>query len=286
MHDVVVVGCGPAGLSAAIFCARANLKTLVLPNGTRGKKLLEEGVKQAKKFRAEFLVENAVSAKQIEGGQGFEVTTEKNKREQCRSIIIATGIPITSSGIKNEGKFVGKGLSYCVSCDGFFFKGKKVAIIGNSNHAADEAVDLLHYTGDVTIISDNEKFEFSKEFEAEIRKRKIKVLNKNVEEFRGEKFLHTIVFSDHAAMDFDGVFMACGTSSAIDFARELGVVVENNVLAVDERNMTNVPGVFACGNCVGRCRQVAANVGEGANAAVNAIKFVGAKELYMDYATK
>ena len=87
-------------------------------------------------------------------------------------------------------------------------------------------------------------------------------------------------------MDFEGVFMACGESSALDFARELGVIVENNSVVVDERNMTNLSGVFAAGNCVGRCKQVAANVGEGANAAVNAIKYCGSKNLYMDYAVK
>ena len=178
MYDVVIIGSGPAGVSAAIFCARANLKTLVLgktetsqlvlahtienffgfPEGIKGHDLLGKGVKQAKKFKAEFVAETVVSARQAK--EVFEVTTEKNKKIESRSLIIATGIPIRPSGIKNEEKFVGKGLSYCVSCDGFFYKGKKACVIGNGNKAADEAIDLLHYTSNVTVISNGGGFEF------------------------------------------------------------------------------------------------------------------------------
>lgn len=304
MYDVVVLGSGPAGVSAAIFCARANVKTIVLgrmdksqlvlahtvenyfgfAQGIKGSDLLANGVAQAKKFGAEFLKQDAVSASQ--DGETFLVTTEKNKKIETKALIIATGIPITSLGIKNEQSFVGKGLSYCVTCDGPLFKDKNVCVIGNSNRAADEAIELLHYTKKVTIVSNDSGFDFSKEFEDEIRKRNIGLLEKKITEFSGKPFLSELVFSDSTKMPFDGAFIACGAGSGLDFCRELGVLTQNNSIIVDERNMTNLAGVFAAGNCVGRCRQVAANVGDGANAAINAIKFVGSRKLYLDYATK
>jgi thioredoxin reductase (NADPH) len=302
-YDVVVIGCGPAGLSAAIFCGRANLKTVVVgvpeksqvrlamhienylgfPEGVDGPVLLSKGIIQAQKFGVKFVKEEAVAATAAEDGKKFVIKTSAGKELGCRAMIISTGVPIKLSGIKNEEKLTGKGIHYCVSCDGPLYKDKKLAIIGNGNHAAESAIEALSYTKDVTIISNAPSFDFSDAFDREITKWKIRTVLANVKEFKGDNWLESIVIEDGKELKFDGVFMACGIAGALDFASNLGLEIKDNILVVDENNMTSVGGIFAAGNCAGRCRQIAKNVGDGCNAAVNVIKYLRSKELYFDY---
>ncbi len=297
MHDVIIIGAGPAGISAAIFCARAQLKTLVVgvpeksqlflarnienyfgfPGPINGPDLLDLGIKQAKKFGAEFLEEEIVSIKK--NSDNFILETEEVKNLTTKSVIIATGIPIILSGIKNEQEFTGKGVHYCVSCDGPFFKNRRIVIIGNGNNAAEDAVEATSYSHDITIISNSNNFEFSENFEKEIEKFKIKLVNRKIVEFIGDKFLKGLKFEDGEIMETDGVFMACGTTNALEFAGELGIEVRDNIIVVDENSMTNIQGIFAAGNCMGKCRQIAKNVGDGCNAAVSVIKYLKMREL-------
>tara|TARA_Y100000310_G_scaffold343478_1_gene451315 strand:- start:6094 stop:7014 length:921 start_codon:yes stop_codon:yes gene_type:complete len=303
-YEAVVIGCGPAGLSAAIYLGRAKIKTLLVgkqkdsqlikahnienyfgfPEGISGKDLLAKGIKQAKRFGVEIRANNEiVGAKKT--NNGFQVKLEDGSSHTGKIMILATGTPIRLSGIAREEDFVGKGLHYCVECDAAFYSKKNVVIVGNGSHAAEDAIGLLPFTKKITIISNADGFQFSGELEKVIAKNNIKKLDKKITEFKGGKFLDTIVFDDKKEMKVDGVFMACGTASALDFANKLGLMIEKNILQVDNNNMTNVKGIFAAGNCCGKCRQVAKNVGDGCNAGTNAIKYLRNKKIYFDYST-
>ncbi|HEY4492814.1 MAG TPA: FAD-dependent oxidoreductase, partial [Acidobacteriota bacterium] len=187
------------------------------------------------------------------------------------------------SGIGNEEKLIGKGVHYCVSCDGPMYKNKKIAIIGNSNHAAEDAVEALSYTKDVTIIANSDKFEFSDAFDKELTKWQIKTLLGKIKEFKDGKWFESVIMSDGSEAKFNGVFMACGSAGALDFAASIGLEIKDNTLVIDDNNMTSVPGVFAAGNCAGRCRQIAKNVGDGCNAGTSVIRYLRSRDLYMDY---
>jgi thioredoxin reductase (NADPH) len=300
-YDVIIVGVGPAGLSAGIYLGRAKVKTLMIgkkadsqlakahnienyfgfPEGIMGKDLLENGIKQAKKFDVEIVDGEAVDAKP--NNNGFTIKLGNGKKHNCKAMVIATGTPIKLTGILKEEELTGKGVHYCVECDGAFYQDKKVAVIGNGNHAAEGALDLQTFTKNVTIFSNGEDFDISFPMKKELEKEKVKLAGKKVKAFEGEKKLENVVFADGSKAKFDAVFMACGTASALNFAAEMGLIINENILEVDSNNMTNVKGVFAAGNCAGKCRQVAKNVGEGCNAGLGAIKFLRNKKVYFDY---
>ncbi|MBI3190590.1 FAD-dependent oxidoreductase [archaeon] len=304
-YDVVIIGCGPAGLTAAVFCGRAGLKTVVIglaeksqasiamhienypgfPDGIDGPILLNKIMIQAQKFGVNFVKEEVVSVVCTEENNKniFTVKTSKEKEFACHAIVVCTGVPIRLSGIKNEEKLTGKGVHYCVSCDGPMYKNKKIAIVGNGNHAAESAIEALSYSKDITIVSNAPAFDFSDAYMDEIKKWQIKAMITKVSEFRGDKKLESLLLGDGKETTFDCVFMACGIAGAFDFASNLGLETKDNILVVDENSMTNLAGVFAAGNCAGRCRQIAKNIGDGCNAAINVIRYLRSKDLYFDY---
>lgn len=303
--DVVIVGCGPAGLSAAIFCGRANLKTVIIglpeksqvqiamhienyfgfPEGVDGPILIKKGIEQAEHFGVTIIKDEVVAATvQKKNEKNYFIIKSSGGQEfGCHALLIATGTPIKLSGIKGEDRFTGKGITYCVSCDGPLYKNKKIAVVGNGNHAAESALEALSYTSNVEIIGNANDFTFSSDYKKELEKNNIKLVPEKVKEFNGENFLKSIILWDGTEMIFDGVFMASGVVGALDFASNLGLEIKNSTLVVDDNNMTSLPGVFAAGNCEGRCRQIAKNVGDGCNAAINVIRYLRARELYFDY---
>lgn len=301
MYDVIIIGHGPAGLSASIFTSRAHLKTLVIgepkksqlsyaknilnyfgfPEGIDGNKLLELGARQAQQCGAELVTGEVVDCTEKKGL--FSVKTA-DVLYQAKAIIIATGIPIPWAGITNEKNLLGRGVHTCASCDGPLYKNKKVAVIGNGNFAAEDALELTSYTKDITIISHATTFNINKKFSDQLKKQKIKLKIAKAQEFIADKFLKKILFEDRSEELYDGAFLACGTAGSLSFATKLGAEVKENLLIVDENSMTAVSGVFAAGNCMGRCRQIAKNVGDGCNAGINVIRYLRAGEIYFDYA--
>ena len=300
-YEAIIIGCGPAGLSAGIYLGRAKVKTVLIgkhkesqlvkahkienffgfPEGITGVDLIKKGMTQVKKFGVKILNNEVVGADIVKGG--FKVKLEDGKSISSKVLIIATGTPIRLTGIDKEEALTGKGVHYCVDCDGAVYKNKKVAVVGNGNLAAESALDLKIFTKDVTLISNDDKFVFSKRMGDEVKKQKIKLINKRVKGFSGKKFLEDVVFYDGERVKFYGVFMGCGTASALDFAAKLGLKITGNILNVDGMNMTSIKGIFAAGNCCGKCRQVAKNVGDGCNAALSSIKYLRNKEVYFDY---
>jgi len=292
MYDTLIVGLGPAGLQAAIYTARGNLKTAIfgkkeksnlwkshkianyfgLEKDLPGPDLINNGIKQAKKFNTE-IFEKEITAIKINTDLSFEVTDEDRNSYQAKTLIFATGLDMKSSGIKNEEKYIGKGISYCVTCDGYFYKDKKVAVIGNENFAGETAIELLTYTKDITILNNNKEFTFSDSIKSQIDENGVNCKETgNLTEFIGNEKLEKIVDKDGNSYEYDGVFMALGTASASSFAKELGVQTEGKFIKIDREGKTNIPGVYAAGDCTGSYPQVSKSVGEGTVAAMSIIK--------------
>jgi thioredoxin reductase (NADPH) len=287
MYDIIIVGKGPAGISASLYTARANLKTLVIGKGDnalkkaekienyygfsqpiRGKDLLSEGEKQAARLGVQ-IVENEVIS--IEKNDFFEVLTPDNSYAS-KSVLMSTGQPLKKVRIENLELFEGKGVSYCTTCDGFFYNNLKVGVVGYKDFVVHEAIELESYTKDITIYTNGKKLELSEQY-AETLKR-FKVSTKEIYRIDGGEFLQKIFFKDGTSEDIDGLFIAYESPSSVDFARKLGIIVDNNSIVVDKNQQTNIDGLFAAGDCTGGFKQIATAVGQGALAGKKIIEYV------------
>ncbi|MFA5829759.1 MAG: NAD(P)/FAD-dependent oxidoreductase [Candidatus Gracilibacteria bacterium] len=309
MYDVAIIGCGPAGLMAAVYTSRAQLKTVIFgdykkgnlykshvianflgfPDSITGPELAAKGVEHAKKFGAEILSNEIVDININEDGT-FTLKTEQQKDFQTKTVIIATGQSYALSGIKNEQELTGKGVSYCVICDGFFFRNKNVVVVGSGNYAAEEALQLMNYTKNVTVLSHGKDFAFSPEMQKEVEAAGIKMQKtariKEITDSLGNAVplkAEKIIFTDGPEMATEGVFMAVGVAGATAFAKKLGMEMTNNYIKVDFEGKTNIPGLFAAGDCTGSPAQVASSVGAGCNAALSAIKLLRGSKVYIQY---
>lgn len=288
--EIAIIGQGPAGLSAAIYTARAGLKTLVLgcdpkvagdydidnyfgfPDSITGQELIQLGCRHAEKFGAELLCQKVLSVHHDSEG-GFVIKTDKSETS-CKALILATGVSRIRPGITNLSAYEGKGVSYCVSCDGFFYKDKKVMVVGEGIFAANQALELKTYTPHVTICTQGKKIKISENYLSLLQNNNISVLEDKVIELKGDKFLEKAVLENEQAMDVDGLFVAMGEASSVDFAYSLGIITKGNFIEADHKQRTNIPGVFAAGDCVGRYLQISVAVGEGAIAGYSAISYL------------
>ena len=287
MYDVIIIGKGPAGISASLYVARAGMKCLVIGKGLgalekaekienyygiqnpiSGKELAKIGIEQAKRLGVEIYDEEVVS---INWNNFFIVKTVNNSYE-AKSVILATGTERTTPPIKGIKEFEGKGVSYCAVCDSFFYRGKEVAVIGNGEYAMHELNELVPVVAKATMITDG------KPCLVENRSKNINVVEKEVREIRGENKVEEITFSDNTKIKVDGVFIAIGTASSSDLAKKIGARVEGKNIVVNEKMATTVPGLFACGDCTGGLLQVAKAVDEGAKAGIEAISYVRSKK--------
>ena len=288
--DILIIGQGPAGLSSAIYTARAGMRTLILGCAPKvagdyeidnyfgftetitGKELIERGKAQAAKFGADIRCDRVLAIHQSETG-GFVAKTEDREIEAA-SIILATGVSRIRPGISNLGDYEGKGVSYCVSCDGFFMRGKPVVVVGEGNFAANQALELLQYTPSVTICSQGKELSISEEFLYRLKESSIPVLNDKIAALAGGNGLEQVTFESGETRDAQGLFVAMGQASSSDFAYSLGLLRNGQFIETDREQRTNVPGVFAAGDCVGRFLQISVAVGEGALAGRAAISHV------------
>ena len=196
IYDVILIGAGPASLTAAIYLGRAQIKSLVIgdwrlgnlykahivgnypgfPKDISGNFLIEEMVKQCKRFKVDFLQEEVINI--VKNNNDFLIKTDKKKDIKSKVLVLCPGKAYKMSNIKNEKELTGKGVSYCVTCDGLFFKNKKVAVLGSKNLAAGEALELLNYTKKITIFTNGRDPEFSEILMKDLKKNKVKI-NKN-----------------------------------------------------------------------------------------------------------
>lgn len=288
--ELVIIGAGPAGLSAAIYAARAGVKVAVVgctpkfagdydidnyfgfPETISGRELQERGLAQAKRFDAEVVCEQVLGVHQEEGGS-FTVKTEKREIQAC-AMIIATGVSRVRPRIKNLAEYEGKGVSYCVSCDGFFHKGKKVVVLGESIFAANQALDLKHYTPHVTVCANGKEPTFSQELQDAMELAGIPIVTQKVERLEGENGLERLVLEDGKVLEAHGLFVAMGEAGAGTFALTLGLERKGEFIVTDQDQKTNIPGVFAAGDCTGGFMQISVAVGEGAKAGHAAINYI------------
>ncbi len=287
MYDVIIIGGGPAGLTAAIYCARAKLKTLVLDKdesalkrahrienyfgieSISGEELLEIGKTQALQFGAEIRQEEVLSI--IPSEEGYVVETANNKYE-AKAVILAVGAKRSKPEIKNIEKFEGKGISYCAVCDAFFFKNKTVAVLGNSDYAIKEAMELKEHAKKVYILTNGKELNLSPGFQEKAVK--FEVITEKVIEVFGKESLEGIRFESGKELRIEGLFIAIDPSSPLTLARKLGLRLENGIIVTDKEQSTGIPGIFACGDCASKEKQLSIAVGEGAKAGLSAIKYV------------
>ena len=280
MYDVIVIGSGPAGISASIYLKRAKKNVLIISKENSalnkaekienyygiecisGRELYENGIKQARSLNIMIEDDEVIN---ISFEKNFIVTTA-NREYESKYVIIATGTNRKTPNIKGLKEFEGKGISYCAICDAFFYKNKDVAVIGNGNYAIHEAKQLQPIVKSVTILTDGKKM---------IENRDVSDLNIDetpIREFRGTNIIREIEFADNNTKKVDGIFIAIETASSIDLAKKIGAIVKDNNIVVDENMQTNVKGLFACGDCTGGLLQVNKAVYEGAKAALSIIK--------------
>ena len=283
MYDVIIIGAGPAGISASLYIKRANLNPLVLYNdksslektekidnyygfekGIDGKKLYEDGIKQAENLDIEIKNEEVIKIEFEE--DGYSVTTANNKYNS-KLVILATGNKKNTPNIKGIKEFEGKGISYCAICDGFFYKDKNVVVIGSGNYAISETNDLINISKEITILTNGNKA-------PEIRADNVKVNEKEIREVRGNPRVEEIEFKDDTKLKIDGIFIAEGTAGSLEFAKKLGIITKNNKIIVNEKMETNVPGIYACGDCTEGLLQISKAVYQGTVAGLEVIKFL------------
>lgn len=282
MTDLIIIGKGPAGISAALYALRANMKVTVvgkdvgslaqahaienyygLSTPLSGTELAQIGVKQAKTLGAEFLEEEVLDL----DFNGQFVLKTKTTTLSSKALIMATGSARKKGNIPGMADYETKGISYCAVCDGFFYRGKDVAVLGSGEYALHEAKELLAITEYVTILTNGEPLKVEVPSE-------IKVIDTLVKKLFGESHLEGLEFKDDSQLNVSGLFVALGSASAADFARKIGAAVDGSKINVDANMQTSVPGLFAAGDCTGGTLQVAVAVGEGAIAGLSAVKYI------------
>ncbi|MFA6081335.1 MAG: thioredoxin-disulfide reductase [Patescibacteria group bacterium] len=292
-ENVIIIGGGPAGLSAAIYLARADLKPLIFagspPGGQLtltsevenfpgfesilGSELIEKMRNQAKKFGAKIVDENVLT---VDFSNGTHKTNLTNKTYLSKSIIIATGAKALWLNLPSETRLRGKGVSACATCDGFFFRGKKVAVVGGGDTALEEALTLTKFAEKVYIIHRRDFFRASKIMQERVKEnKKIEIIwNSSVEEILGELRVEGIRVKDKT-LKVDGVFVAIGHKPDTDLFKGKVEVDEKGYIKIFERRSTSVKGVFVAGDCADPYyRQAITAAGTGVEAALEVEKYL------------
>ena len=288
--DVIIIGKGPAGISAALYTVRANLGTLVVGKDesallkasqienyygfeqpVSGEKLLSTGVKQAERLGAK-IIDAEVTA--LEYVEYYTIKTASGVYS-AKAVLIATGQAPRRPKIPGIAEFEGKGVSYCTTCDGFFYKGKIVGILGKGDYALQEAEVLEPFTNDITLFTNGEETVFTGNYADKASA--YKIIRSKILGLTGGKTLEQITL-ESGAETLDGLFVASGTASSVDFAVKLGVSVRDNAILTDQNQRTNLEGVFAAGDCTGGFKQVSVAVGQGAAAGKSMIDFIRQKK--------
>lgn len=279
MFDCIVIGGGPAGASAAIYLQRLKLNVLMImkdegtlgktnhidnywgfENTVSGKYLVEQGVLQAKRLGVEVVVDEVLG---IENFEDFLVKTTKTEY-QAKTVLLATGAAKANIKAKGFREYIGKGISFCAICDGFLYRDKKIGVVGNKDFMLEEIEVLKNFSKDITVFTDGLPLEVEVD---------VNVVYDKIIEFKGDEVLSNII-TENGNHSIDVAFVAIGTPSANDFALRMGAFVEKNSIVVDKNFMTNIPGLFAAGDCIGGLLQIVKAASDGPHAALAINKYL------------
>lgn len=297
MYDIIIIGAGPAGLTAAIYIARARKKVLVLEASAYGGQIINtlnidnypavphiDGYtfatnvyNQAKELGAEIKFEKVID---IENNEIKKVITSNNEYE-AKAIIIATGCGIKKLNIDNEDKFQGRGISYCATCDGAFYKGKEVGIVGGGNTALEDALYLSDIASKVYLIHRRDSFRGEDRYYEKLKtKENVEfIFNSNVTKLFGDESLESIEVTNNdnekKIITLSGLFVAIGRIPENANFSKLIDINQSGYVNADESCKTNVEGIFVAGDCrVKSLRQLVTATSDGAVAATEAIKYI------------
>ena len=282
MSNIVIIGSGPAGVSAALYTARAGVDTTVLTRGPgaldraeliqnyygfaapiSGAELERQGIEGAKAVGVKFVTTEAVGLTYTD-----KLTVETLDGDYpADAVILATGASRATPRIPGLAGLEGHGVSYCATCDAFFYRGKDVAVVGSGEYALHEVQALLPVVKSVTLLTNGAAL--TADFPPEVT-----VCTQKVEAILGEQTVTGVQLADGAVREVSGVFVALGVAGSTALARKLGAAVEGSRIVVDDKMQTTVPGLYAAGDCTGGLLQVAKAVADGAEAAMSAVKFV------------
>jgi len=304
-YQLIIIGGGPAGITAGIYAARKRMKTLLITKdflgqiantsqidnypglaGVSGLQLMEKFEEDIKKFEIEIKEGYKVNLVK-KNSQGFLVETEDKKTFKAQAIIVATGRDPRPLEIPGEKEFIGKGVSYCSICDAPFFKDKNVAVIGGGNSGFRAALDLAKYAKRVSVFEYSDKIIADEFFQEQAeRQEKIKVyLNAEAKAIEGNKKVQTIIYKDRKTkktyyLPVDGVFVQIGSVPATAFVKGLVQFNEHDEIIVDPKTcQSKTPGIFAAGDVNdGKWKQVIIACGEGARAALAAYEYLQLKQ--------
>ncbi|HAA84127.1 MAG: Thioredoxin-disulfide reductase [Thermodesulfobacterium sp. 37_54] len=290
-YEIAIIGIGPAGIQAGLHAGRRKHKVVLLgkleesalwsahienyfgfSEKVDGKVLLEEGLKAVKKFGGELILEDVISIEPLE--LGFKLITEKEREITSLSLILAMGVKRKKRVFQQEEKFVGKGVSYCADCDAWFYKGKKVMVIGDGSAAIHGAKTLKKFADKVYFYGLKP---ISEESLSELRVANIEVLEKKPVEIMGDNEVKGVMFDDGTQLELDGIFIEIGAKGPIELLAPIGIELDPETFSyvkVDRKMQTNVQGVFACGDLTGSPLQLAKAVGEGCVAGLSASDYV------------
>ncbi|HDP99524.1 MAG TPA: thioredoxin-disulfide reductase [bacterium] len=306
MEDVIIIGTGPAGLTAAVYAARAELNPLVLtgdtpggqvtitealdnfpgfPDGISGYELFQNMKNQAERFGAKLVTDTATSVDLKT--RPFKIQARENLY-QTQSIIISTGSDPRKLDVPGENQFAGKGVSYCATCDGFFFRDKKVVVVGGGDSAIEEGLFLTKFAASVTVIHRRDRLRAHAHLQnrAFANKKMKFVWDSVVSEILGDKQqgvqgvrLKNVNSKDISELETDGVFIFIGHIPNTQIFKGQLDMDETGIIITDRRQRTSVPGVFAAGDVQDNLyRQAVTSAGAGAAAAMEAEKFIAELE--------
>ena len=300
VYDVLIIGSGPAGYTAAIYAARANLRTLVLQgeqlggqlmitsevenypgfeDGVIGPELMDRFEKQARRFGADLVPQDAT--KVDFSSRPFKAWTY-NKEYQANSVIVATGASAKWLGLPNEQRLQGRGVSGCATCDGFFFREKEIAVVGGGDTAMEEALFLTRYASRVHLLHRRDSFRASKIMQRRVQTNPKIVVHYNtaVEDVLGENAVEALTLRDTqtgevTTLPVQGFFVAIGHQPNTDLFKGVLDMDEVGYLKPTVHTMTNIPGVFLAGDVAdSRYRQAVTAAGEGCRAAIDAERWL------------
>ena len=293
IYDLIIIGAGPAGLGASIYASRYKLDHLVIGSEiggqvteaweienyagfekVSGKDLMTKFRKQTEDLGAEIIagIVNNID----KTGELFDVYTADKKKYQAKSLILALGMKPRQMNVPGENKFIGKGVSYCATCDAMFFRGKDVVVIGGGDSAATAALHLTEFANKVYLMFKDKEVKFEPAWQEQIKKNtKIEsICCSNITEIKGEQKVTGVLYEingEKKELAVQGIFIEVGTIPGIAIATELGVKTdEQSYIIVDQTQATNIEGVWASGDVTtgsNKFRQIITAVAEGAVAA-------------------